>query len=89
VGGLHERVVRSGQQAAPDAGVLLHLLPLGGLERAPLEQDAVRDPDLADVVRDARMHEPLRLTLVEPDVPGQTAAEHGDPMGMLARLGIT
>jgi hypothetical protein len=77
---------------APTVGVGLHDLPLLRGQRALLEQHAIGDRDLADVVHRGGVHELLGLGLGHPDVEGELGAHAAHPRdvdagGVVARLG--
>ena len=57
-----------------------------GVERARLEQDAVGDADLADVVHRAGVAKELCVTGLPSDGQGETLAEDADSPDVLARV---
>jgi hypothetical protein len=87
-----DRRAAAGQQLGADGGVGLHDLPLLRGQRALLEQHAIGDRDLADVVHRGGVHELLGLGLGHPDVAGELGAHAAHPRdvdagGVVARLG--
>ena len=60
--GLQELGGGACQDSLADDGVLPHHFPLVFIERAGLEQDGVRDPELADVVQTAGVKNQLHFT---------------------------
>src|SRR3712207_8725900 len=58
---------RSGKQPVADLRVAFHHAPLGFGQAAGLEQDAVGDRDLADVVEPAGEPDQLAALVVEPE----------------------
>ncbi len=55
---------------------------------AGLEQDVVRDPDLADVVERAGVAQHVRPRGVEADAQREALAEVADAMDVLARVAV-
>ena len=64
----------------------LHLLPLLGGEPAQLQQDRVRDGELADVVQRCRLPELLHLACGEPELLAEEDSCPADPLCVLERL---
>src|SRR5207302_9073687 len=62
--------------------VLLHDLPLFGVERTRLQQDARRDSDLADVVEECAKLELFQRLRVEPERRAHLQCGVGDPARM-------
>ena len=60
----------------------LDQLPLLLGQRPGLEQDRVRDPDLADVVEERPELEPLQRVAVEPQLLPDEERRVGDPAGV-------
>src|SRR5436190_19530343 len=67
------------QNLLAELGMLLHDPPLLGCERTRLEQDAGRDPDLADVVEERAELELLQCLRVEPERCAYCQRGIGDP----------
>src|SRR5581483_12148472 len=71
-----------------DAGVRPHDLPLPVRERAGLLEDRVGDPDLADVVQEAREPELAEALRREPEPLADHRAERADGLAVVARAGV-
>ena len=59
-----------------------------GVEQARLEQDAVGDADLADVVQGARVADLLGLVRAHAHDGGQALAQAAEALDVLARVGV-
>ncbi len=79
---------RAGEDAVTDRGVLLHLRALGVRERSGLEQDRVRDTDLADVVERARRPDRVAEGLLETEPSRDQLADLTHPLDMSCAGGI-
>ena len=75
------------EQAVADLGVPLHHAALGLGQGARLEQDPVRDRDLADVVEAARESDQLAALVVQLELAGEQLAVSAHALGMSAGLG--
>ena len=89
---LHDRRAAAGEHLGADDRVGLHELPLVGLERALLEQDAIGDGDLADVVHRRRVQQQLDVGVAQPRRPAELGAHAAHPRDVhagvvVARLG--
>ena len=76
----------AGEDPVAHLRVPLHHRALVVGQPAGLEQDPVRDPDLADVVHRARDPDHLRAVLVDPRQPREQGAVEAHPDDVLARL---
>src|SRR3954452_4546697 len=83
---LDQRRPRPREYVRADRRVGLHLLPLAGVETAGLLEDAIRDPDLADVVHGARVPKEVGLALVHAHRERQPVTEGAHPRDVLASL---
>jgi hypothetical protein len=57
-------VVRAGKDASAHQRVAFHESPFRGIQRSRLLQDAVRQRELADVVHEGSMEEPVEIVAV-------------------------
>jgi hypothetical protein len=71
-----------------ERGVRAHERPLRRVERAGLEQDGVRDADLADVVQQRRLAQALDAVLAPAAGGGHPCRERSDALGVLLRGGV-
>ena len=69
-----------------DAGVLAHELPLLGGQRTGLEQHAVGDADLADVVQEGNVLELVHALLGPAELLGEHGGVGGDAAGVTERV---
>ena len=69
-----------------DHRVLLHDLPLLVVEGAGLLQDALGDPDLADVVEEGADLDGIELGAGVAEPPSERDGDGGDPLGVAARV---
>ena len=84
----HLRQVELVEDVARDLGVLAHLLELVAVEPAGLQQDAIRDADLADVV-DHRAHlHGLELVVAEAKLAREHQGVLGHALGVAAGVGV-
>ena len=81
-------VVDALEQRPPETGVIPHQMPLLGGERPVLEQDRVRDPDLADVVEQRTALDDGDLGFGDAQLHGQPACVAGHPLGVPLRARI-
>ena len=79
-------VGRAGQNLAADPRVLGHDLPLVGVELAWLDQDAVRNADLPDVVHGGRPEKGIHVRLCKAEPPRHRRREAADPEHMLTGI---
>jgi NAD(P)-dependent dehydrogenase (short-subunit alcohol dehydrogenase family) len=68
--------------------VALHDLALLAVELARLEEHAVGDPDLADVVQRARVAEQLGVRDAPPDLAREALAEEADALDVRAGVAV-
>jgi len=85
-GGLQELDPRDDLRA--DGGMVADERHLLRREDAPLREDGVRDPDLADVVQDPAVLEVRERLLGEPELAPDLHRERRNPLGVAARVGI-
>ena len=88
LGHLDERRVRAREDLGALRRVRLHDPPLVRVESAWLEQDVVRDSDLADVVECAGVAKHVRSRGVESDAQREALAEVADAVDVLARVAV-
>ena len=64
----------------------VHQLPLGGVERARLAEDAGIEMDLAHVVQHPGQGKAVELDFAEPDADAEVHGEIGDPMHVTVQV---
>src|SRR4051812_8661274 len=88
LGELEELRARVGEHRRADRRVGLHDLPLLAVELARLEEDAVRDADLADVVEGGRVTQELGLGDAPADRGREPLAEPAHALDVLAGVAV-
>ena len=76
------------EDSRADLGVPLDLLVLLGREPVGLRDDAVRDPDLADVVQQARDVDALDHLARQPELAPELRGVDADALRVAARVGV-
>jgi hypothetical protein len=74
------------QQPRAERRVGLHRITLFGREPSTLEQDAVRDRDLADIVQRRSFAQTPDLLATKSQADGDIGGEHSDTFGVLGGL---
>src|ERR1700685_2415283 len=85
---LEQRGGRAGEYLSPGGGMGTDDRPLLRVEPAALQQYAVGNADLADIVHRAGVAKHLGVGRLPADREGELLAEDADPLDVLAGLGV-
>src|SRR4051794_16434078 len=75
-----EPLAQRGRDVMAELGGLVHQVPLGGIERARLVEDALRDAQLADVMQQRRPAQPITVTSRGPEPHADEISEGADSL---------